>query len=197
MKIQVCGFDPSLTHWGIAQAALDLETGILDTPFLHVVEPEEIKGKQVRVNSNDLHRAEQLAKMALKYARESKVVFVEMPVGSQSARSMVSYAMCVGILGSIRAEGIPIIEVMPTENKVVFTGNKNATKNQMIAQAVEYYPEANWPKHSRDGKAGKTSWKAGDMKNVAEHMADAVAAIHAGCQTEAFKTILRVLNPNH
>lgn len=193
MKIQVCGFDPSLTHWGIAKATLDLETGLLDTPFLHVIEPEEIKGKQVRVNSNDLYKAEQLAKTALKYARESKVVFVEVPVGSQSARSMVSYALCIGILGTIRAEGIPLIEVSPTENKLAFTGNKTATKIQMISQAVSLYPEANWPRHARDGKAGKTSWKTGDLKNVAEHMADAIAAIHAGCNTPAFSAILQIL----
>ena len=193
MKIQVCGFDPSLTHWGIAKATLDLETGHLDTPFLCVIEPEDIKGKQVRVNSRDLYKCEQLARTALQYARESKVVFVEVPVGSQSARSMVSYAACIGILGTIKAEGIPLIEVSPTENKVVFTGNKTATKVQMIAQAVQTYPDANWPRHSRDGKAGKTSWKAGDIKNSAEHMADAIAAIHAGCVTPAFSAILQIL----
>lgn len=195
MKIQVCGFDPSLLHWGIAVAQLDLETGVLDTPVLSVTEPDELKGKQVRNNSNDLFRAQQLATAALKAIEGSKVIFVEVPVGSQNARSMASYGICVGILGSIKAQGVALIEVTPTEVKKTFTGNKTASKQQMIAQAVEYYPEANWPRQTRDGKIKNTSWKKGDLLASAEHMADAIAAIHAGCVTPEFATILQIYNP--
>lgn len=194
MQIQVCGFDPSLTHWGIAKATLDLDTAELSTPYLCVINPEDLKGKQVRNNSKDLYRAEQLAKAAFEYAQESSVVFVEVPHGSQSARAMTSYGVCIGILAALRAKGVSIIEVTATENKQVFTGDKNATKDQMINQAVLYYPDANWPRHQRDGKAGKTAWKSGDLKNVAEHMADAIAAIHAGCATKEFEALLQILN---
>ena len=192
MKIPVVGFDPSLTHWGIASGELDLTTGFLDTLILKLIEPEKIDHKQVRQNSEDLFVADQLAKPALAAARAAKAVFVEVPVGSQSARAMASYGVCVGILGAIRAEGIPLIEVTATESKLSFTGNKNASKRQMINQAVSLYPSAKFPRYERSGK----SFKKGEIMNTAEHVADAIAAIHAGVSTPMFQNLMRLYQVN-
>lgn len=181
MKIPVAGMDPSMRHWGVAESFLDLTTGYLDTPRCSIIEPKEKKGRQVRQNSTDLAIAEQLAKQALGVARRVKVVFVECPVGSKSARAMASYGMCVGVLGAIRAEGIPLVEVSPEEVKLAFTGNKTASKNDMITEAVRLYPAANFPAGRGDKLADK-----------AEHVADAIAAIHAGVLTPMFQNILRI-----
>jgi Holliday junction resolvasome RuvABC endonuclease subunit len=181
MLIPVVGMDPSLRNWGLSEAQLDLTTGCLSTPLLSLISVKDVKGKQVRQNSTDLHIAEQVAQAALAAARRAKVVFVECPVGSQSARAMASYGICVGVLGAIRAEGIPLIEVTPLEVKKAFTGNKNATKNDMIAKAVELYPDANFPMHR------------GKLTLSAEHVADATAAIHAGVQTSVFKNLMRLV----
>jgi Holliday junction resolvasome RuvABC endonuclease subunit len=180
MKIPVVGFDPSLRSWGVAQATLDLQTGYLTDLVLSIIEPKEPQGKQVRKNSHDLYRAEQLAKEAFRCARLAKVIFVEVPVGSQSARAMASYGICVGILGSIMSEGIPLIEVTATEVKKSFTGDKNATKDEMIAYAVSTYPTANFPRHR------------GKVSNKAEHVADAIATIHAGVNTPMFQNLMRL-----
>lgn len=180
MLIQVLGMDPALVNWGLAEATLCLKTGVLSTPQLTLIQPTELQGKQVRVNSNDLHRAEQLAGPVMVAARKAKVIFVEVPVGSQSARAMASYGICVGILGAVRALGIPLIEVTATESKLVFTGDKNATKRQMIARGYELYPDANWP------------WHAGKIPDKAEHLADAVAAIHSGVRTSVFQNLMRL-----
>lgn len=183
MRIPVVGFDPSLRNWGIAESYLDLKTGVLDTPNLSVVHIQDDKTKQVRRNSKDLHIAEQLAKNVLLASRKAKAVFVEVPVGSKSARAMASYGVCVGVLGAIRAEGIPLIEVSPSEVKLAFTGRENATKEEMISTAVSLYPEANFPKHG-----GKISFAK------AEHMADAIAAIHAGAVTPMFQSLMRLFS---
>lgn len=180
MKIPIVGFDPSLRNWGIAEGSLDLSTGILDDLFLSLIQPDDLIGKQVRNNSNDLHIAEQLSGPVLEAARKAKIIFVEVPVGSQSARAMASYGICVGILGAVRATGIPLIEVTPTEVKLAFTGNKNATKEQMIQQAVSLYPEANFPMRGKR------------ITSKAEHVSDAIASIHAGVQTPMFKNLLRL-----
>jgi Holliday junction resolvasome RuvABC endonuclease subunit len=180
MKLPVLGMDPSLRHWGLAESVLDMDTGYLDTPRLSIIEPNDPKGKQVRQNSTDLAIAEQLALGVLAAARKAMLVFVEVPVGSQSARAMASYGVCVGILGTIRAEGIQLIEVSPTEVKKAFTGNKTATKEQMIAEALKLYPKANFPQHR-----GKLTAKA-------EHVADAIATIHAGVLTPLFLNIMRI-----
>lgn len=181
MKIPVVGFDPSLTHWGIAQAQLDLTTGFLDTPHLQVVAPKKIKHKQVRQNSIDLDLARQLAEAAFPAAEKAKAIFVECPVGSQSARAMASYGVCVGILGSLLGKGIQLIEVDATEVKRALTGNPRATKDDMIQAALELYPESNFP-----------TW-AGEVTAAAEHVADAIGAIHAGVNTPMFQNMLRLL----
>lgn len=182
--MRVVGFDPSLRNWGIAEAELCLETGTLSDIHLQLSSTVKSTTKSVRVNSSDLQRAEALAQAAIAAAKRAKVVFVEVPVGSQSANGMKSYGVCIGILGAIRSMGIPLIEVSPDEVKIAFTGNKLATKKQMIDKALEYYPDANFPKH-----AGKIS------ASKAEHLADALAAIHAGVNTQMFTTIMRMHKP--
>ena len=181
MLIQVAGFDPSFTNWGIAEGQLDLDTGYLENVRLEIVFTEKGKAKQVRTNSDDLQRCEELARKALEVGRRCKAIFVEVPVGSQNASGMKAYGVVCGILGTLRAEGIQIIEVTPTEVKKTFTGNKNATKEQMIAQAVQLYPDANFPMHR------------GQIASKAEHVADALAAIHAGVSTPIFQNLLRIL----
>lgn len=180
MIIPVVGMDPSLRNWGFAEAYLDLETGMLDIPHLSLVQTSEPKAKQVRQNSCDLQAAEALALAALTAARKAKVVFVEVPVGSQSARAMASYGVCVGILGAIRAEGIPVIEVTALEVKKQLSGNRTATKREMIDAAVAIYPEANFPRHG------------GRVTDKAEHVADAIGAIHAGVHTPMFQNLMRL-----
>lgn len=180
MLIPVLGMDPSLRNWGLAEAELDLITGTLSLPFLSLVQPKDLEGKQVRQNSSDLHLSEQLAGPTMAAAMKAKVIFVECPVGSQSARAMASYGICVGVLGAIRALGIPLIEVTAMEVKKTFTGDKNATKRQMIEKAVELYPLANFPVH------------AGKIPDKAEHMADAIASIHAGVRTPMFQNLMRL-----
>lgn len=183
MEIHVSGMDPSLTNWGIAECDLNLENGFISDPLLTLIEPKELKGKQVRVNSNDLYRAEQLASVALLIGSRCKIVFIEVPHGSQSARAMASYGICIGIIAALRANGIIVIEVNATENKFIFTGNKNATKDLMIKTAFGLYPNSfkSFPRHK------------GELVAKAEHVSDAIAAIHAGVQTPEFKSVLRLL----
>ena len=182
MKIPVLGMDPSMSNWGLAAAELDLTTGVLETPALKLISPKPVSGKQVRQNSKDLQRSEDLAKPVWEQCRQAKAIFVEVPVGSQSARAMASYGMCVGILGALRAEGIQLIEVTPSEVKVALSGDAHATKRRMIDAASELYPDANWPPLFK-----------GRLPDKSEHLADAIGAIHAGVRTPLFQNLMRLL----
>ena len=186
MIIPVAGFDPSLRNWGIAEANLDLDTGVLSTPVLSVISSESNKQKQVRVNSQDLAVCTDLARQVIEVGARTKLIFVEVPVGSQSAAGMKSYGVCLGVLGALQAMGHRIIEVTPTESKKIFTGDKNASKKQMIDAALALYPDANWPTHRKKGQTLIT-------ESEAEHMADAIAAIHSGVQTPLFSNLMQLL----
>lgn len=148
-----------------------------------MIQPELSKSKQVRQNSLDLESAKQLSKGVLDVAQDQHAVFVEVPVGSQSARSMASYGICVGILGTLRATGITFFEVTPTEVKLAGAGHKTATKQQMIDWAMTKHPEANWPVYKQKGVSIVSEAKA-------EHMADATAAIYAGLSCNSFQQML-------
>lgn len=181
MRIPVLGMDPSLRNWGLASGLLDLDTGVLELTDLSVVQPREETSKQVRKNSKDLEIAHILANQLLAPMRTAKVIFVEVPVGSQSARAMASYGICVGILGTMQAQNIQIIEVTAFEVKHALTGNKNATKDQMIQKGMELYPDARWPMHK------------GQAASKSEHIADAIGAIHAGVKTPVFQNLMQLL----
>ena len=184
--ITVCGQDPSLRNWGIAVGTYNLDTKRITITALSVINAVLSKSKQVRQNSLDLESAYQIYKGASTAAEGAHAVFVEVPVGSQSARAMASYGICVGVLGALRANGIPFFEVTPTEVKLAGAGKKTATKQEMIAWAVAAHPEANWPTYKQNGQILICEAKA-------EHMADAIAALYAGLSGNTFQQMLPFL----
>ena len=185
-RIRVVGQDPSLRNWGLAKGSYCLDTGRIHIEELSLICPVIPTGKQVRQNSLDLASADQLFSKAFQAAQSAQAVFVEVPVGSQSSRAMASYGICVGVLGAIRASRIPLYEVSPTEVKLAGAGIKTASKQQMIEWAMRAHPEANWPVYRRNGDDAISAAKA-------EHMADAVAAIHAGVKSQQFQQLLPLL----
>lgn len=84
--IKVVGLDPSLRHWGIAVGSmLPGVTSSLQINDLNVLTPLLSKSKQVRQNSLDLESAKQLTEGVLQALQGAHMVFVEVPIGSQSA----------------------------------------------------------------------------------------------------------------
>ena len=172
------GADPSLRNWGIAAGQYNTETNELTIKRLEVIRAVLPEGKQVRQNSEDLSAAQQLYKGMAPYLPGVHLMFAEVPVGSQNSRSMASYGICVGVLGAVRANEHPFFEVTPTEVKLATVGKKTATKNEMIEWAMARFPNAPWPMHGKKVNAG-----------LAEHMADACAAIVAGLQGNEYKQL--------
>lgn len=181
--------DPSLRNWGLAMGTYCLDTQKITVERLGLTTAELSKSKQVRQNSLDLESAYQLYRGAVAAAVDAQAIFIEVPVGSQSARAMASYGICVGVLGALRANGIPFFEVTPTEVKLAGAGKKTATKQEMIAWAMDQHPGAGWPTYKEHGKTKVSEAKA-------EHQADAVAAIHAGIAGNSFQQMLSIWQRN-
>lgn len=177
-SVIVGGFDPSMSNFGMTKGSLCLNTGTFKILDLCLETSESSKVKQVRKNSDDLERARKLHKGMQNFFSDCAFVCVEIPVGSQSARAMASYGMCIGLIASLNR---PLIQVTPKEVKVAATGKKTATKNEMIKWATGLYPYAPWLTKKVKGQTSFT--------NANEHLADAIASIHAGVRTDQFKTI--------
>lgn len=180
--------DPSMTHWGIATGIF--ENGQVTFNGIQVLEPRVPEGKQVRQNSKDIEVAQQLYEGACLASRYADAVFVEVPVGSQSARAMCSYGICVALTAALRAGGIPIFQVTDSEGKAAAGQKKTASKKDMVAWATSAYPELPWPTYPRDGQALISESKA-------NHMADAIAALLAGLKLTSFRQLLALANPSH
>lgn len=183
---RVIGFDPSQRNWGVSVGLLDLATMQVTIESVSVIQPVLNENKKARKNSLDLESAEQLTKGALAAAKDAHAIFVEVPVGSQSARAAVGYGVCVGVLGALNALGIQFFTVTAAEVKLVSGYGNKATKSEMIQWATTKHPEANWPMQVINGDRIPVAGKA-------EHMADAVGAIHAGIASEQFKPYLACL----
>ena len=184
--INVLGMDPSLRNWGLAAGQYDTSNGMLIINKLGLTNPVLPTGKQVRQNSKDIEAARQLSLGAQEFLPGVQAVFVEVPVGSQSSRAMASYGVCVGVLGALRAQGIPFFEVTPNEVKLAAVGKKTASKREMIQWAYDMHPTANWPFYTKNGQTVISEAKA-------EHMADAIASIHAGIAGNEFQQMLSVM----
>ncbi|EHK6545808.1 hypothetical protein N7I40_004067 [Vibrio parahaemolyticus] len=186
-KLKVLALDPSLQNFGMVKGFIDIDDD--DFPFtIEQMVLQESKGadkktaKVVRKNSDDIRRAKSLHKALHEMLKDVNMVFVEVPVGSQSARSMASYGICVGIIASINK---PMIQVTPTEVKLAAVGCKTASKQDMIDWATQAYPDASWLTVKRNGKSVLTA------KN--EHLADAIGAVHAGILTDQFIQAVAIL----
>ena len=101
MLVKILGVDISLRNLGMVVTTVDTETGQvarLDTVILCSTDGQA--GKTVRKNSDDLRRAKILVRNLRLMTQQCRLACVEMPVGSQSARSMASYGICVGVMAS-------------------------------------------------------------------------------------------------
>jgi len=183
MLWKLVGLDPSLRNWGMAIGVYDTESKLLIVEQVSVINPALPKAKQTRQNSLDLESSKQLYEGTLDACKDAHAIFAEVPVGSQTARAMASYGICVGVLGSLRAQGFPLIEVTPSEVKLAGPGKITASKAEMISWAMKSHPEANWPTYVEKGSILVNASKA-------EHQADATAAIHAGIASNTFKQLL-------
>lgn len=186
-KVKVVGLDPSLRNWGWSIGELDLDTGELFILEVGVIQPDVPTGKQVRQNSKDLFSAYELYGMTKNVLEGAFMTFVEVPIGSQSARAMASYGICVGVLGALRAESLHFFEVTPTEVKLATGLPKTATKDQMIEWATTKHPECVWPTYKEGGVQVISKAKA-------EHCADATAAIHAGLRSPHVQQMIQMIN---
>lgn len=180
MNVPVMAVDPSLRATGVALGYAGNALGAVTVESIHLIETEKTSAKTVRKNSDDLRCArlihDELAR--LRALHKPVVTIVEVPSGTQSARA--SWALGV-MLGLIAGLPLPVVEVSPVEVKKHWAGSKAASKETMIALAVDRYPGLGWLRHG------------GRITGKNEHLADAVAIMHTGAVTAHFRELVRML----
>ena len=181
-EITVMGLDPSIRHTGICVGRLILPQRRVIIDDLALIDTEKRSGKDVRQNSDDLRRAEEILAQIEARVAKHKVAFAisEVPTGAQSARAAWMLGMAVATLAALKLMRVPLIQVQPNETKLASVGSKTATKQQIIDWAYGKYPDLPWLTH----RASKHPLK---LTADNEHMADAIAVVHAGIETAQFQ----------
>ncbi len=164
------GLDPSLSNFGMVKGSFNGDTFLPED--IKLVTTSEDSSLQYQ-NQRDLKRAVQLREAMLQFFDGVDTVYVEMPVGSQSARASVSYGVCVGILASL---GLRLVRVSARDVKIIATNDPKASKQDMINWAYNKYPDLPWITKIRNGTKSLT--------NANEHVSDAIGAVLAGLQNE-------------
>lgn len=177
-KMRIIGIDPSMRNLGLVFGVLDLTTLEFDVHRVELTETEKSKSKTVRKSSDDFDRCQLLHEAVKAAQKEADMAFVEMPIGSQNAAAMLSYGACISLIASL---DIPVIQCSPREVKEHATGDKLATKEEMIEWATKKFPAANWLKRGDKYLA----------KN--EHLADACGAINAGIKGHEFQALVKMM----
>lgn len=177
MKLNVVGIDISMSNLGAAIGVYDTDTDQLTITQVGTFCPTVSKSKQIRQNSKDLEQSQQLFSALQKVTSTAHLICAEVPHGSQTARAMASYGICVGVLGALRCTSPTFIEVSASEVKTI-VGKKDATKKEVIAWVQQHHPEA-----------PLETFKGAINLSKAEHQADAIVAIHAAMKTDVFKSM--------
>ncbi|QML90175.1 hypothetical protein HVX25_24510 (plasmid) [Escherichia coli] len=83
--IKVAGLDPSLSNFGVAIGEIELDSGALQVNKLHLIETKagDTK-KQVRVNSDDMRRLNEIWRGIKPLIDQVHLVFCELPVPGET-----------------------------------------------------------------------------------------------------------------
>lgn len=178
MKIRIVGFDPSTSNWGICKSTLDLESMEWTVDDLILVETESESKKGVIKQSDDLRRAKIVQSGMIDACHGASIAISEIPFCNPAGYAGANFnsGLVTGVLASCP---IPLIQVFPAEVKMKATGIRSATKGEMIDWAMKRFPEAPWKMRKLKGKMVPM--------NANEHLADAVASINAGLDSQQFK----------
>jgi Holliday junction resolvasome RuvABC endonuclease subunit len=184
-KIRIAGVDPSLSNTGIAIGDYDIETADWTIDTVRLIETKKSQNKQLRRNSDDVRRVQELMRGMHEEIKDCAAVFAEVPGGAQSSRAMFSNAICIAMLGSIGTTGNSMtgsfFQVQPSEVKMLACGSKHAAKEEMIEWAHEKFPDLDWFMYR------------GKLQAKNEHIADAIAAINAGVQLDEFRNLTQII----
>lgn len=171
--LKVLGLDPSLRNFGAA--ACNLTEGSLEVSDTFIAKTTSGKTRQLKQSHKDIQDASYLYTSLVKAFRWADVICIEIPHGSQTSRGGIGNGICYGVIASLLNINDNVIYVSANDVKNVVRLNKEhkPTKQDIIRWVRDKHPEAPLPNTLS-----------------AEHICDAIVAIHAAMKTKQFKEYL-------
>ena len=150
---------------------------------LILIETESEAKKGVIKQSDDLRRARIVKQGMLEACEDASFAISEIPFCNPAGYAAANFNSGL-VTGVLAACPIPLIQVFPAEVKQKATGIRSATKEEMIAWAMKKFPEAAWRMRTLKGRQVPTK--------ANEHLADAVASINAGLDSQQLQQALAI-----
>lgn len=165
MRVLAC--DPSLRNWGyvLADVSSDLTIEVITGGTIQS-KPKKKQSKNVDV----ILSSEEIYTQLLPLVGSVDVLVTESPYGTQSASAARSLAACCALVGTLRSHCKEHTMFSPKKTKEVFTGNIEASKKEMVDEAIKKFPNYEWEMIKRNSET-VPSYAAN------EHEADAIAVL--------------------
>ena len=181
MLIHFLTLDPSLRNMGLATGVIHTQSDIINIHHTDVIKTKP--NPQDKQNIQDMTTAYELFTGLKPLVEQADIIFVELPNGSQSSRAMVSYAVCVALIGALHYYNKNIIPITPQQVKKFITQQTQVTNPQK--QDVINWVQSQYPTLKLT------------IKSKAEHIADAITAMHVGLTTPQYLEYLYETNTKH
>lgn len=186
--LRILGIDPGLSNMGYAVADVDARSAtITAVREVGISQAERQNLLGVRKTSDHLRRAMIQAKALRQIADAHGVaaVAMEMVTLTPYKHPTFSFGVMTGIVAGL---GLPVIEVLPHEVKFAATGDKRGSKRDIVAWAIRKTGKRSlaWPTSAREN-AFRLTYRGQNVAKIAEHPADALAAVEAAVRTEQFR----------
>lgn len=178
--IRVVGLDPSMSNFGIVRSRVDMDTLEVEIEDMILAKTTSEARKNIVKQSDDLRRATVVRDALIEHTQHAAVVISEIPYCNPGTYASANFnaGLVTGVLASCP---VPVIQVNPSEVKMAAVGHRQAGKEEMLEWALGKHPNAPWLMRKYKGT----------MRPIAdnEHLADALATIYAGLQTNQFKQL--------
>lgn len=181
--MNILGVDGSLRNFGFAVFKYDSASSTLDgLVTLKLSQTEASKDKKLNKSTDDFNRFgwqfNYLTSVIHDY--DIKTAIVEIPAGARDARAAFAFGGTTALYSTLPVLGVNVITVLPKLVKKKSIGIAHADKEDIINWAYNLYPEADWLKSKRKNAMNIRDSSGLYLKNENEHLADAIAIVHAG-----------------
>ena len=181
MLIHFLTLDPSLRNMGLATGVIHTQADIININHIDVIKTKP--NPQDKQNIQDMTTAYELFTGLKPFVEHADIIFVELPYSGQSSRAMVSYAVCVALIGALHYYNKNIITVTPHQ----------------VKKFIQQHTQVNNPQKQDVINWVQTKYTNLDLtvKTKAEHIADAITTMHVGLTTPQYQEYLYETNTKH
>jgi Holliday junction resolvasome RuvABC endonuclease subunit len=191
--LRLLALDAALVNIGYAVFNIP-EPGVVEPVEGGLIQPDIEKTKQMDDQEYNVARAAYIFSSLLDLITRMKpdALAMELLAGTQNAGTAKCFGIVTGIMGGVTATSkIPLQFVLAQNVKKAFTGNKAASKDDMLRSLIANCPDfvdLFLPK-ARKGARGKSAYALNGLLNEGEHIVDAFAIGYLAGQSNATQAL--------